>query len=306
MASVNVGESFRVRGEHLQYLGRLKKFGLTLKAQFDNFDVISHEQSKQTGLYKQSFLEISEKFHYSPSRSFTIGAGHMFERIQYTPQLSPGFEFKGRNYFSTLSGYLKYNTLDRNVFPRKGIKAEAEFGGVLPQNADMEFLINGEPITNPDSLPISTDPYLRTTLSAEAYASIGGKWTAFLNLEGGINFNYSKNVMNEFIVGGMTKLFRNQVLFAGLQEGAIYTPAMATIQGGLRMPLFNGAYMTGRANIMFNNFVSKSDFFTYEDFYSGYGLTFSYNFALGPLDLSLMYCDQTRKLQTYINLGIPF
>jgi NTE family protein len=53
MASINVGESFRVRGEHLQYLGRLKKFGLTLKAQFDNFDVISHEQSKQTGLYKQ-------------------------------------------------------------------------------------------------------------------------------------------------------------------------------------------------------------------------------------------------------------
>jgi NTE family protein len=104
--------------------------------------------------------------------------------IQYTPQLSPGFEFKGRNYFSTLSGYLKYNTLDRNVFPRKGIKAEAEFGGVLPQNADMEFLINGEPITNPDSLPISTDPYMRTTLSAEAYASFGGKWTAFLNLRG--------------------------------------------------------------------------------------------------------------------------
>jgi NTE family protein len=112
--------------------------------------------------------------------------------------------------------------------------------------------------------------------------------------------------MNEFIVGGMNKLFRNQVLFAGLQEGAIYTPAMATIQGGLRMPLFNGAYMTGRANILFNNFISKSEFFSYEDFYSGYALTFSYNFALGPLDLSLMYCDQTRKLQTYINLGIPF
>ena len=306
MATINVGESFRIRGEHLQYLGRLKKFGLTLKAQFDRFDVISQEQSKQTGLYKQSFLELSEKLHYSPSRSFTIGAGHRFEGIQYSPQLSSGFEFNGTNYFSTLSGYLKYNTLDRNVFPRKGIKAEAEFGGVLRQNADMEFLVNGEPISNPDSLPISTDPYLLTTLSAEAYVPIGGKWTAFLNLQGGINFNYTKNVMNEFIVGGMTKIFRNQILFAGLQEGAIYTPAMATVQGGLRMPLFNGSYLTGRANVLFNNFISKSEFFTYEDFYSGYALTFSYNFALGPLDLSVMYCDQTRKVQTYINLGIPF
>ena len=280
--------------------------GFTLKAQFDRFDVITHEQSKQTGIYKQNFLEISEKFHYSPSRSFTIGVGHRFERIQYSPQLSSGFEFKGRNYFSTLSSYLKFNTLDRNVFPRTGVKAEAEFAGVLKQDAEMKFLLNGEPIDDPDSLHISTEPYLRTTITAEAYAPMGGKWTAFLNLQGGINFNYSKNVMNEFIVGGMTKLYRNQVLFAGLQEGTIYTPSTATIQGGVRMPLFNGSYLTGRANILFNNFISESHFFSYEDFYSGYALTFSYNFALGPLDLSLMYCDQTKKLQTYINLGIPF
>ncbi|MGZ8550110.1 MAG: hypothetical protein ACXWV2_05590, partial [Chitinophagaceae bacterium] len=53
-------------------------------------------------------------------------------------------------------------------------------------------------------------------------------------------------------------------------------------------------------------FVSKSAFYSYEDVYTGYALTFSYNFALGPLDLSLMYCDQTRKIQSYINLGIPF
>ena len=33
---------------------------------------------------------------------------------------------------------------------------------------------------------------------------------------------------------------------------------------------------------------------------------FSYNFALGPLDLSMMYSDQTKKVQTYVNLGIPF
>jgi NTE family protein len=305
MATINLGESFRIRGEHLQYLGRLKRAGFTLKAQFDRFDVITHEQSKQTGIYKQSFLELSEKFHYSPSRSFTLGVGHRFERIQYNPQLSAGFEFKGRNYFSTLSGYFNINTLDRNVFPRKGVKAEAEFGGVTRQDADIEFLVNGEPI-HADSLHISTDPYLRTTLNAEVYAPMGGRWTAFLGLQGGINFNYSKNVMNEFIVGGMTKLFRNQVLFAGLLEGAIYTPSMAAIHGGVRMPLFNGSYLTGRANILFNNFITGSEFFSYEDFYSGYALTFSYNFALGPLDLSVMYCDQTRKVQTYINLGIPF
>jgi NTE family protein len=125
-------------------------------------------------------------------------------------------------------------------------------------------------------------------------------------MQGGVNFNYSRNLMNEFIVGGMTKLFRNQITFAGLQEGSLYSPALASFQGGLRAPLFTGAYLTGRANILFNNFISQSVFFKYADFYSGYAITFSYNFALGPLDMSVMYCDQTRKVQTYINLGIPF
>jgi NTE family protein len=167
-------------------------------------------------------------------------------------------------------------------------------------------LFNGQPPSDPDSITVDTDPYWRTWFNAEGYLPVSPKLTAFLQLQTGINFNYSGHAMNEFVVGGMTKLYRNQVTFAGLQEGTVYTPAMASIQGGLRTTLFTGAFLSARANVLFNNIISKSDFFDYEDIYSGYALTFTYNFALGPLDLSLMYCDQTKKIQSYINLGIPF
>jgi len=306
MAAINIGESFRIRGEHLQYIGRLKNFGLTLKTQFDHFDVTTYDQYKQNGLYNQNNLELSQRLHYSPTKNLTIGMGHRFEWLQYKPQIVSVFEFKGRSNFSTLFGYIKYNTLDRNTLSRKGMKVEAEMGRVAAQHTKINFLLNGHPPADPDSLKISTTPYLRTWLTAEGYLPLSRKLTAFLNLQTGINFNYSRNVMNEFAVGGMTKLFRNQVTFAGLQEATVYTPAMATVQGGLRTNLFTGSYLTGRANILFNNFISRSDFFEYEDIYTGYALTFTYNFALGPLDLSLMYCDQTKKLQSYINLGIPF
>lgn len=306
MAAVNIGESFHIKGEHLQYIGRLKDFGLTVKTQFDRFDISTYDQYKKNGLYKQNFWEISEKFHYSPDKNFTIGIGHRFEWVQYNPRISSVFEFRGKNNFSTLFSYLKFNTLDRNTFPRKGIKIEAEAGRVSAQHANISFLINGQPPANPDSLKIASNPYLRTSFAGEGYLPVSSKLTAFMNVQAGINFDYSRNVLNEFIVGGMTKLFRNQVTFAGLQEGSVYSPAMATIQAGLRTSLFTGAYLTGRANVLFNNFISKSEFFSYEDIYTGYALTFSYNFALGPLDMSVMYCDQTKKLQSYINLGIPF
>jgi NTE family protein len=74
----------------------------------------------------------------------------------------------------------------------------------------------------------------------------------------------------------------------------------------LRYQLFNNVMLTGKANILFNNFLDKSNFFTTPDFLSGYALTFTYHFALGPLELSAMYSDQTRRVIGYVNIGIPF
>lgn len=306
LVTLNLGESLRLRAEHLQYLGRLKNFGLTLKTQFDRFDFIAYDQLEQTGLYNQNYWEVSEKFHYSTSRNLTVGLGHRFEWLKYKPTITPELAFKGRSQFSTLFVYLNRNTLDRAYFAKSGARIEFEGGRIVRQDLKINFLKNGEPLSNPDSLRATNRPFFYTTISAEGYLPVSKKTTAFLSGQSGINFNYGDNVMNEFVIGGMVKLFRRQVLFAGLQEGSVYSTSYAAVQGGLRWQIFNSTYITGRANFLFNNFVSRSKFFPSKDFYSGYALTFSYNFALGPLDLSLMYSDQTGKVQTYINLGIPF
>jgi NTE family protein len=81
---------------------------------------------------------------------------------------------------------------------------------------------------------------------------------------------------------------------------------VAAAQLGLRYQLFSNTYLTGRANVLFSNFISKSNFFTVPDFLSGYAMTMTYNFALGPLELSAMYSDQSRRVIGYINIGIPF
>ncbi len=101
-------------------------------------------------------------------------------------------------------------------------------------------------------------------------------------------------------------MFHNEMTFAGLREGALYTPAAAELQLGVRYQIFSSTYLIARANTLFNNFISKSPFFINPDFLSGYSLTFAYNFVLGPLEVSAMYCDQSRKVVGYVNIGIPF
>lgn len=305
LVSVNIGETFRIRGEHLQYLGRLKNVAVILETQYDNFDIGTYTESKQNGLYNLNFFKFGSKLQFSAKRSFTVGAGGRFEWVKYDPKISSETEFKGSKKFFTPFAYLSHNSLDKTIFPKRGIKLDVEAGWVAPQNSRIRFYENGVQIP-PDLIPVSDKSFYRSTVNLESYTPVAKRTTALLSVQAGANFNYPDNVLNEFVIGGLVKTFRNQITFAGLPEGAEYATSTAALQAGIRYQVFNNTYLTGKANVLFNNFVESSSFFLTRDFFSGYALTFSYNFALGPLEISAMYCDQTRKIQSYVNLGIPF
>ncbi len=306
LVTFNLGESINVRAEHLQYLGRKKDFSLVVGTQFDRFDVTSYDQFKQNGIYQQSFFKLDGKVQYSTTRNLAVGTGSRFEWLNYTPSIRPNISFTGRNNFVTAYGFVNHNSLDRNVYPTRGIKWESEFGWVFYQHPDLNFFINGQPISDPDSVKTGKDPYARVVLNAEQYIPLSRRTNLQLELQSGVDFNYTNNVMNEFVVGGLTKTFRNQVTFAGLQEASIYAPSVFAYGMGVRYEMFNNTYISGKANILLTNFISKSNFFNNANFFSGYALTFAYNFALGPLEISAMYSDQSKQFGTYINLGIPF
>ncbi len=305
LLSINIGETFRIRGEHLQYLGRLKNVAMIFETQYDNFDIGTYTESKQDGLYNLNFFKLGGKLQFSAKRQFTVGAGSRFEWVKYSPKISSAVEFKGSKKFFSPFVYLSHNSLDKSIFPKRGFKLDVEAGWIAPQNSRVRFYQNGTQIP-PDLIPVSDNSFYRSSLNLEGFTPLSKRTTILVQLQGGANFNYTDNILNENVIGGLVKTFRNQITFAGLPEGAEYATSTAALMGGMRVQVFNNTYLTGRANVLFNNFVENSSFFLVRDFFSGYAVTFSYNFALGPLEISAMYCDQTRKIQSYVNLGIPF
>ena len=149
-------------------------------------------------------------------------------------------------------------------------------------------------------------PYQRLLFNYDEFIPITRRYTLQTHLQGGLNLNYKDNVMNEFSIGGLTEQFHNQVAFAGLREGTFYSSSIAEGMLALRYQLFDNVFITGKANILFNDFITKSAFFSTPGFLSGYALTFTYMFPLGPLELSAMYSDQSRSVLGYLNIGIPF
>lgn len=302
LVTLNIGQNFRAKAEHLQYLGRISNFALKLGTQFDQFNITTYSNYKEAGIYDQAYFKADARLGYSTSRNVLAGAGTRFEWTRYSPSITSSLEFQGRNNFFTSYVFLRQNTLDRVIYPKKGLRIDAELDWVYRQHPDVETHATG---TFQDTI-FSNSPYLRTMFSLENYAPLSAKSVFLLNIQSGINFNYENNIMNEFSIGGLVNQFHNQVTFSGLREGSFYSPTVAALQVGLRRQVFNSAYLTAKANVLFNNFISTSSYFINPDFLSGYSLTFSYNFALGPLEISAMYCDQSRRVLGYVNIGIPF
>jgi NTE family protein len=305
LVTLNIGQDFRIRAEHLQYFGRGAKFAFALGTQFDQFDITTYNSDfKESGLYDQNYFKLDGRFDYSTNRDLMIGIGNRFELIHYDPSLTSSLEFKGSNDFMTSYFFLRSNTLDRPVYPKKGVKIDAEADYVFEQSPQAQyFSSNNIPITDSS---FSAQPYQRILFSMDNYAPLAKRYTLLTHVQAGMNFMYRKNIMNEFSIGGLTENFHNQVVFMGLREGTFYSPSIAAILLGLRYQLFSNTFITGRANVLFSNFITRSNFFTTPDFLSGYALTFTYNFALGPLELSAMYSDQSKRVIGYVNIGIPF
>lgn len=306
LISVNLSESFRARAEHLQYLGRGKDVALVLGGSYERFDVASYNRFKRDGLYGMQYFKSDARLQYSANRKFTVGAGTRFEWVRYSPSIQSVIDVSGKNEFVTSYIFAAINTLDKAIFPNRGFRMDLEAGTIFNQTPHIRYYSNGTVVDNIDSLGITYNNYYRLTANAEGYIPLSTKLNLYTGFQSGINVDYKQNILNDFAIGGMTRVFRNQVLFAGLEENAVITPSVASLQLALRYRLFNNLYLTARSNGLINNFVSTNNIIQKPNFLSGHALSFGYNLPLGPLEISVMYNDQSRQVRSYINMGIPF
>lgn len=311
LVTLNIGDNFRVRGQHLQYVGRHKNFSSLLEVQYDRFGINAYhpynayDSYREAGLYKRQYSRFDINAAYSPSRKAATGLGFRMELVHFSPIIPAPLELKGSNNFPTAYGFFKFNSLNKQVYPTRGLKIDAEGGWVFRQRERLRILKDGTEAPE-EEYTIGTHPYLRTKLNMETYIRVSYRSTILASMQSGINFNYTNNLLNEFSIGGLIPLYNNQITFAGLPEATTYAPTVAVFMAGYRHEFLPNTYVTGKGNILYTNFINKSTFFNNPNMLTGYALTFGYNFALGPLEISAMYSDQARKLRTYVSFGVSF
>ena len=303
MVSLALGESIQVEAEYLQYLGRIQNVAFVAGFHLDNLKINSYRNFNLDGAYNQNFSKGFLNFQNSGSNKVTAGIGTAFEYIHYSPSLHAVSEVKGS--FTSIKSYvyLKYNRLNQIFYPTKGIKINTELGQVYNQKPNLILFQNEVPVI-PSGL--NFDNYTRFTFDGSLFASLNKRFTFFTELQAGVNFTNKPNELNNFLIGGISGSFRNQIRFAGLQEATVNSSSVAALQLGLRFNPLNNIYVIGRINALLKDFTTRFNSTSAKTALTGYALTFAYKTPIGPLELSAMYCDQSKKLQSYVLFGIPF
>lgn len=299
MVSLSLGESIQLEAEHLQYLGRIKNFAFQLGFRLDNLEINTYSNFKAAGSYKQNFSQTYLNFQNSGNNKVAAGLGTAFEYIHYGPAIRTVSEVKGN--FTNLKSYayLKYNSLNQIFYPTRGLKLNMELAHVYNQKPRITELKNGQPVPG----TLNFDNYSRLYFDGTIFAALNTKFNFFTGLQAGINFTSNRNELNNFQIGGINGSFRNQVKFAGLQEATLHSSSVGVLQLGLRYNPVNNFYLIGRVNGLVKDFITGTSGISG---LTGYALTFAYRTPIGPLELSAMYSDQSRRLQSYVLFGITF
>lgn len=299
MASVSLGESIQLEAEHLQYLGRIKNIAFQIGFRLDNQEINTYTNFKAEGSYKQNYSQTYLNFQNSGNNKVAAGIGTAFEYIHYRPAIRSVSEVKGNFTNFKTYAFLKYNNLNQIFYPTRGLKINMELAKVYNQVPRITLLENGLPVTN----NLSFENFSRLYFDGSLFTPISPKFNLLINFQAGINFTDDANVLNNFYIGGINGSYRNQIKFAGLQEATDNSGSVAALQLGLRYNPANNVYLIGRLNALVKDFARSAVGISG---LSGYALTFAYRTPIGPLELSAMYSDQSKRLQSYVLFGITF
>lgn len=302
--TVAISENPRLRAEYFKYLGRKRNVGFGLGAYYENNPLNYYDNFKKIQEYRNKYAALDIHVQYMLNRVMAVGVGSRWEYIRLKPKLSPYIEVDGNTKQFNTFFYYGLSTINRKQYPTRGAQIQLEVGRVHSQNPSFVMRSTGGGELNLDSIGFRFNNYQRGLLKMNYYFPLGRKTTLNWNIYAGMTLNYNQELVNDFLIGGITDFSRNQIPFVGLYDGEVNTSKVAATQLAWQYEAFKNVFVIPRASAaVLHSRLMTTIKYTH---LTGYGLTLGYSSRLGPLEATLMYSDQARYLKAYVNLGFHF
>ncbi|QHS63581.1 patatin-like phospholipase family protein [Chitinophaga agri] len=301
--SLAIGENPRVKGELFKYLGPKRNFGFGLGVDFEDNALTLYKDYKRQMEYHLKYLNGEAKLQYTLNSMMAIGVGTRFEFLNISPRYESVEVLRGNGNQLNSFLYFGVNSLDRKIYPHRGMDLQFESGWVYRQQTGYRVYKDGAEIM-PEDYGYKFNNYQRTLLRMKYNLPVNPKGTMQLEAGGGANFTHRQGPINAFLLGGLNTVIRNQLPIVGIREAEITTSSAATLQLSYQYEFMRNVYAIPRAGAVLYDFLG--DVSSKYKYMSGYGLTGGYSSFMGPIEASVMYCDQDGRLRMYVNIGFNF
>nr|WP_315150280.1 patatin-like phospholipase family protein [uncultured Flavobacterium sp.] len=308
MGKIAIGENFRVLLEHKQIFGTKANNFFNLSWERQNLPLNTYDGTQKLFVYSVAYSLFDLSYTRVMSNDWNLSAGINHNRSNLSPDVILGDYYKG--YISNYFAYLNTEsiTTDRVNFPTRGHLFFAQAGVVFGRKAQIEETLADGTTQDVSSLLNNVPNYYKFMVNFTKYNPLNKKMVLFYTLQSSVAIKSQGFIVDNFYLGGIQQLFRQQVAFAGINEQQINSTSLAVGQLGMQYNFAGSLFLMGRANTGLYNFSTETKFWDSDtvDSINGFSLGLGYNLGFLPMELNAMYSPEIGKVYTHVKIGFVF
>lgn len=308
MAKFALGENFRVLFEHKQIFGPKANNFFNLSWERQNLPLNRYDGTQKLFVYGIRYSQTDLNYTRVLSNDWSLTAGMSYQKNNFSPEVVGTDSYTGKisNYFTYLAS--ESITTNRVNFPTRGHLFFAQAGVVFGRKAHIEHSMLDGTTEDVSSLLNNAPEYFKLMFNYTKFNPLSKKMALFYTLQSSIAIHSQGFIVDNFYMGGIQQLFRQQVIFAGLNEQQINSASVASGQLGMQYNFAGSLFLMGRANTGIYNFSTLTKFWDSDTVKSinGFSLGLGYNLGFMPMELTAMYSPEIEKVYTHVKIGFVF
>ena len=308
MAKFAVGENFRILLEHKQIFGPRANNFFNLSWERQNLPMNRYDGTQKLFVYGVRYSQTDFNYTRVMANDWSLAAGISYQRNYFSPDVIGGEFYNGNvsNYFAYLAS--ESITTDRPNFPTRGHLFYVQGGIVFGRKAQIDQTLEDGTVQDVSSFLDDAPEYYRFMVNFTKFNPLSKKLVVFYNLQTSFAIHSQGFIVDNFYMGGIQQLFRQQVAFAGLNEQQINSTSVASGQLGMQFNFAGSLFLMGRANTGIYNFSTLTKVWDPDTVKSinGFSLGLGYNLGFLPMELTAMYSPEIGKVYSHVKIGFVF
>ncbi len=305
---VAISEFPAIQFEHNQAFGKKGYRFLNFSFSSRNFPINLYEQKQKSSVYDVINTDVDLNFSRTYGNDWKMALGTNFSKSTFSPNIADNLKFKGnsKNFYT----YLRTTSLTTNRlnYPTNGHEFLAEAGVVYHRKANIDVFNSDSILIDVSDLINDQPAFYKLMINFSDFHSLNSKLVFLYNLQTGLTHRSQGFIFDNYYMGGIQKLAKNHLPFAGINETQITTSSVGSALAGLQYNITGNFMLTARANIAAYGFSTLEKFYDPEQvkITSGFAFGIGYNLGVLPSEINAMYSPEIGAFYTHIKIGFVF